>query len=121
MKVKYRIRDKDKKDFVWFEGEFIKWGVDYEEFESGAGNFTCGIIKKPDGQITMIYAEHIKFINPPKSEQGDSKNNAQQTQPAKCYILLNKGLPINVFSSLEKVEAAAKSNTNYHWASFDVQ
>ena len=86
MKVKYRIRDKDKKDFVWFEGEFIKWGVDYEEFESGAGNFTCGIIKKPDGQITMIYAEHIKFINPPKSEQGDSKNSSQAVQHLKAEI-----------------------------------
>ena len=121
MKVKYRIRDKDKKDFVWFEGEFIKWGVDYEEFESGAGNFTCGIIKKPDGQITMIYAEHIKFINPPKSEQGDSKNSSQavqQTQPeiAEALELLEKVEPegpesmhnlYNAISLLQQQQAGA--------------
>ena len=52
---------------------------------------------------------------------GNGKKSAEKTRPKVAFILLEKGLPINVFSSLEKVEAVAKSNTNYHWASFDVQ
>lgn len=69
--------------------------------------------------VHIIY--WMPLPEPPKSEQGNSKTNAQQTQPAKCYILLDKGLPINVFSSLKKVVLVAKSNTDFHWASFDVQ
>lgn len=42
---------------------FIKWGVDFQEFENGPVNFTCAIIELDDGEIKMIRADMIKFIN----------------------------------------------------------
>jgi len=44
------------------EAYFHQWGSNYEEFESGAGNYTTAIIELDDGQIKNIPAEHIRFI-----------------------------------------------------------
>lgn len=44
------------------EALFHQFGVDYEEFESGAGNFSTAIIELPDGSIKNIRAEQIRFI-----------------------------------------------------------
>ncbi len=43
-------------------GYFQGWGVDYEEFESGAGNFSAAIIMLKDGSIKLIPAEQVKFL-----------------------------------------------------------
>jgi hypothetical protein len=40
---------------------FHEFGTDYEEFESGPGNFSTAIIQLPDGTIKNIPVEHIKF------------------------------------------------------------
>lgn len=40
----------------------MQFGVDYEEFDSGAGNFSTAIIKLDDGSIKNIPCEHIKFM-----------------------------------------------------------
>lgn len=40
---------------------FHQFGSDYEEFESGAGNFSTAIIELPDGSVKNIPVEHIKF------------------------------------------------------------
>jgi hypothetical protein len=44
------------------EGLFHQWGNSYEEFESGAGNFTVAIVELPDGTIGEILPSNIKFI-----------------------------------------------------------
>lgn len=44
------------------EALFHQFGVDYEEFESGACNFSTAIIELPDGTVKNIPAENIKFI-----------------------------------------------------------
>ena len=46
------------------EALFHQFGVDYEEFESGAGNFSTAIIELEDGTIKSIPVENIKFIEP---------------------------------------------------------
>lgn len=33
------------------EGLFHCWGVNYEEFESGPGNYTVAIVEMPDGTV----------------------------------------------------------------------
>ena len=48
-------------------GLFHQWGVDYEEFESGAGNFTVAIVEMPDGSILKPMPEHIKFLDAPNA------------------------------------------------------
>ena len=40
---------------------FHCWGVGYEEFETGAGNFSVGIVEFPDGSIESVLPHEIKF------------------------------------------------------------
>jgi len=49
-------------DFI-HEGLFHQWGCSYEEFESGPGNFSIGIIELPDGTIETVYPSNLKFVN----------------------------------------------------------
>ncbi len=44
-------------------GTFHKWGVDYEEFETGPGNYSTAIIEMPDGSIKNVPVEMIVFNN----------------------------------------------------------
>jgi hypothetical protein len=43
-------------------GKFHRWGVSYEEFESGPGNFTVAIVEMEDGTVLTQLPEDIKFI-----------------------------------------------------------
>lgn len=45
------------------EAKFHQFGVNYEEFESGAGNFSTAIIELDDGTIENVPVETVKFIN----------------------------------------------------------
>lgn len=44
------------------EAVFHQFGVDYEEFETGAGNFSTAIIERADGTIQTPQASMIQFI-----------------------------------------------------------
>lgn len=48
-----------------FKGEaiFHEFGVDYEEFEEGPGNFSTAIIELPDGTVKNIPAIDIQFTD----------------------------------------------------------
>ena len=46
-------------------GLFHQWGTSYEEFESGAGNFTVAIVEMPDGTIEQVLPENLKFVDLP--------------------------------------------------------
>ncbi len=51
-----------------FIGAFLQFGNDYEEFETGPGNFTCALIKDDDGKVHMVRADMIRFLKDlPKS------------------------------------------------------
>jgi hypothetical protein len=41
---------------------FHQWGVDYEEFEAGAGNFSTAIVERSDGKIETPCADMIEFV-----------------------------------------------------------
>lgn len=43
-------------------GLFHSWGCSYEEFESGPGNYTMGIVELTDGSVEAVLPQHIKFI-----------------------------------------------------------
>lgn len=45
------------------EAIFQQWGMDYEEFEAGAGNFSTAIIELEDGTVKNIPAEQVRFIS----------------------------------------------------------
>jgi len=43
-------------------GTFIQYGCNYEEFESGPGNYTTAIIELDDGTVLNHPIEYIQFI-----------------------------------------------------------
>jgi len=44
------------------EGVFIQYGTDYEEFETGPGNFTTAVIEMPDGTVKNLALDLIQFL-----------------------------------------------------------
>ena len=44
------------------EASFHQFGVGYEEFETGAGNFSTAIVEWPDGTVENIPAMQVKFV-----------------------------------------------------------
>ena len=58
---KRRFLDPEEQGEALFHG----WGVNYEEFESGAGNFSTAIIELEDGTVKNIPAEQVRFISGP--------------------------------------------------------
>ena len=46
------------------EAAFHQFGVGYEEFEAGPGNFTTAIVEWPDGRVESVPAEHVRFVTP---------------------------------------------------------
>lgn len=58
---KYFVRERG---FVEFKlGYFHKWGVDSEELDVGALNYTVGIVELPSGRIVTVIPENIRFID----------------------------------------------------------
>lgn len=51
-----------EKEFT-HEGVFHQWANAYEEFESGAGNYTVALIELKNGEIEEVLPMNIKFIN----------------------------------------------------------
>jgi hypothetical protein len=47
------------------EGIFIRYGSDYQEFESGAGNFSTAIVEMDDGTVKNVPVDLIKFLDKP--------------------------------------------------------
>jgi hypothetical protein len=73
-KVAYKYYVKPQKDavgklkentgtFFFGNGTFHGFGVDYQEFESGAGNFSIAIVEKENGEVIKVDVEHIEFID----------------------------------------------------------
>ena len=51
------------------EGKFHQWGTDFEEFDTGPGNYTVAIIELSDGNIETFTPDMIRFK--------DEKNNQE--------------------------------------------
>jgi len=41
---------------------FHEWGVNFEEFETGPGNYSIAIIERADGTVENVPVDMIKFI-----------------------------------------------------------
>lgn len=57
------------------EATFHQFGVDYEEFETGPGNFTTAILELDDGNVISVDVELIRFINAPIDQVKDLISN----------------------------------------------
>jgi len=47
------------------KGLFHQFGCDFEEFESGAGNYTTAIVELPSGEIITPCVDLIRFDDKP--------------------------------------------------------
>jgi len=45
------------------EGKFHGWGVEYEEFENGPGNYTVAIVEMPDGSVQTLVPFLVRFLD----------------------------------------------------------
>ena len=51
------------------DGNFIQYGVDYEEFESGPANYTCLVIETDDGEVKLVHPSSVIYLTPPTEDQ----------------------------------------------------
>ena len=42
-------------------GTFLQFGVDYEDLETGPGNFSTAIVEMPDGSVRNVPVEMVVF------------------------------------------------------------
>lgn len=45
------------------EAVFHQFGCNFEQFESGAGNFSTAIVEWPDGRVESVEVEHVRFLD----------------------------------------------------------
>lgn len=82
------FKDYKKKELVG-QGEFIQYGVDFEEFESGAGNYSTALVLMADGTVENVSVTNIKFIK------------EQPVQHTKNSIYLTERQVITVYDALK--------------------
>lgn len=44
-------------------GRFHAWGCEYQEFETGPGNYSVAIVEFRDGSVETFAPFHIRFID----------------------------------------------------------
>ena len=54
------------------EATFHQFGVGYEEFEAGPGNFTTAVVEWPDGRVESVPVEHVRFVTSNAGSNGPS-------------------------------------------------
>jgi len=47
---------------VTFEALFHCWSMDYDEFDTGPGNFAAAVVEKDDGTVWLVPACNIRFL-----------------------------------------------------------
>ena len=45
------------------KAKFHQFGMDYEEYDNGAGNFSTAIIERENGKVENVPVEMIEFID----------------------------------------------------------
>ena len=43
-------------------GDFHQWGVAFEEFETGPGNYSIAIIEDSEGNVYEVFPSDVKFL-----------------------------------------------------------
>jgi hypothetical protein len=100
------------------EGLFVKYSVDYEEFESGPGHFPVAIVEMPNGTVKSLPVDLIQFL-PISIGSVDERDCAQEGIKEVCLIdfgLLEKQLHnkgefgwVHVSSVLDVLKRTRKS------------
>jgi len=64
------------------EATFHQFGLGYEEFEAGPGNYTTAILELDDGSVISVDAEMIRFID------GSGRNHVSLEKYKKDILML---------------------------------
>jgi hypothetical protein len=62
---KYRVYDRATRTWSEKHGNWHEWSSDYEEFESGCGNYAVGVVEHDDGSVALPRADYITFLDLP--------------------------------------------------------
>jgi hypothetical protein len=54
-------------------GDFVQYGISYEDFENGPGMYTTAIVEMNDGTVKNVYVENIRFLDKDKDTGEESK------------------------------------------------
>lgn len=71
------------------EAIFHQWGVAYEQFEAGPGNYNVAIVEWPDGTVEEIQSRFIRFID--KAEP-TPRHNIKTSRYIDCNLGLQEEL-----------------------------
>lgn len=77
------------------EAVFHGFGVDYEESSEGFGNYSTVIVEWPTGQVEMVRADKIRFLDPihvgvDKPENGDRSVTTFATKEGDKVVILHQ-------------------------------
>lgn len=54
-----------RKKWFNYDGVFHQWGINYEEFDTGPGNYTIAIVELADGTVVEVLPSRVKFLDSP--------------------------------------------------------
>ena len=83
MPCRVTIKEYNKEEKCWrtniYEGTFLDFSTDYEEFESGPGQYPVGIILLESGQLASVPVSNIEILSGEEDDEhsetmGDTKD-----------------------------------------------
>lgn len=72
-KCKINVYENNAWKTVEHEGWFHQWGMSYEEFDNGPGNYSIAIVELDNGHVILPMADDIIFLDKPDSKGTDDK------------------------------------------------
>jgi len=57
---------------------FHQFGCDYEEFESGPGNFSTAILELPDGTLVNVHVERVLFTDTGGADEQETSEESPE-------------------------------------------
>lgn len=61
-----RVEVADWKEGTKTEALFHQFGLDFIEMADGNVNYTVAIVEWPNGTVSPVNLEHLKFLDPPE-------------------------------------------------------
>jgi len=71
--VTAKVWNQEKRQYDDVSGIFHCWGQDYEEFQSGPGNYTVAIIELKDGRVVKVIPNDVIFNCSAETQSGYSR------------------------------------------------
>jgi len=91
------------------EALFHQFGVDHEEFDGGPGNYTAAVVEWPDGQVELVPAHHVRFM-----DSATKKENA----PLKVHPIMIEELE-DLLKTISHCDISRESEDNALEAAID--